>query len=173
MNGSSANQPSVTVYDFTVKDIDGRDVALAAFRGKTLLIVNVASRCGYTPQYEGLQKLYLRLKDRGLVVMGFPANEFGGQEPGSDEEIKAFCTSKYDVTFPMFAKVAVKGPGQSPLFRHLTGQAAPDAPPGEIQWNFEKFLVNSKGQVVNRFRSKVKPESDVLVQAIEAALPSR
>jgi len=150
-----------------VKKIDGTAVDLAKYKGKVVLVVNVASRCGYTPQYTGLQKLYDTYKDKGLVVLGFPANEFGGQEPGSDTDIAKFCSSKYGVTFDMFSKVVVKGPNKSPLYKSLTETATP---PGEVSWNFEKFLIGRDGAIVGRYKSAVAPEDAKLTGAIEAAL---
>ena len=150
-----------------VKKIDGTAVDLAKYKGKVVLVVNVASRCGYTPQYTGLQKLYDTYKDKGLVVLGFPANEFGGQEPGSDTDIATFCSSKYGVTFDMFSKVVVKGPNKSPLYKSLTESATP---PGEVSWNFEKFLIGRDGAIVGRYKSAVGPEDAKLTGAIEAAL---
>ena len=150
-----------------VKKIDGTAVDLAKYKGKVVLVVNVASRCGYTPQYTGLQKLYETYKDKGLVVLGFPANEFGGQEPGSDTDIAKFCSSKYGVTFDMFSKVVVKGPNKSPLYKSLTETATP---PGEVSWNFEKFLIGRDGAIVGRYKSAVAPEDAKLTGAIEAAL---
>jgi glutathione peroxidase len=151
----------------TMKSIDGTDVDLNAYQGKVVLVVNVASRCGATPQYKGLQALYEKYKDRGFVVLGFPANDFGAQEPGSDEQIKEFCTSKYDVTFPMFSKITVKGAGKPKLYQVLTETADPA---GEIGWNFEKFLIGKDGQVAGRFKTRVSPDDADLVAAIEAAL---
>ncbi len=150
-----------------VKKIDGTAVDLAKYKGKVVLVVNVASRCGYTPQYTGLQKLYDTYKDKGLVVLGFPANEFGAQEPGSDTDIATFCSSKYGVTFDMFSKVVVKGPNKSPLYKSLTESATP---PGEVSWNFEKFLIGRDGAIVGRYKSAVAPEDAKLTGAIEAAL---
>jgi len=150
-----------------VKKIDGTAVDLAKYKGKVVLVVNVASRCGYTPQYTGLQKLYETYKDKGLVVLGFPANEFGAQEPGSDTDIAKFCSSKYGVTFDMFSKVVVKGPNKSPLYKSLTESATP---PGEVSWNFEKFLIGRDGAIVGRYKSAVAPEDAKLTGAIEAAL---
>ena len=156
------------IHSFKVKTIDGKEVPLSTYKGKTLLIVNTASKCGYTKQYDGLEALYAKYKSRGLVVMGFPSNDFGGQEPGTDEEIKKFCQTTFKVDFPMFSKGPVKGPGKQPLFEALTA-AAPQA--GEIKWNFEKFLISTDGQVIQRFDSKVTPEDSKLVQSIEANLP--
>lgn len=157
-------KPVKEFYEFEIKDIDGKNVKLADYRGKVVLVVNVASQCGYTPQYEGLQALYAKYKDRGLVILGFPANNFGGQEPGTDEEIKEFCSSKYNVTFPMFSKISVKGGDKHPLYQTLTATA------GEVSWNFNKFLVDRAGKIVKRFDSNAKPEGSELTQAIEAAL---
>ena len=155
------------VYHFTVKDIDGQELSLAKFRGQALLIVNVASRCGHTPQYAGMESLYRKYHAQGLEVLGFPANEFAAEEPGSDAEIKAFCTSTYNVSFPMFSKLVAKGPGIHALYKFLTV----DSPfPGEISWNFEKFLVSKDGRVIQRFSPKTKPESEAVVKAIETAL---
>jgi glutathione peroxidase len=156
------------VYDFNVKSIDGKEVPLSTYKGKALLIVNTASECGFTPQYEGLQKLYEGYKAKGFEVLAFPSNDFGGQEPGSAEEIKKFCTLKYKTTFPLFAKVVVKGKQAEPLFRFLQ-----DLPKngGEVKWNFSKFLVDSKGEVVAHFDSDVEPQSDTLKKALDAALP--
>ncbi|MDH5672077.1 MAG: glutathione peroxidase [Myxococcales bacterium] len=159
-----------TVHDFEVETIDGAHVPLADYAGKTLLIVNVASRCGLTPQYAGLQKLHEQHAERGFVVLGFPCNQFLGQEPGSHEEIKSFCETKYGVSFPLFAKVEVNGEGRIPLYAHLTSsEAGPDGA-GDIAWNFAKFLVDGQGQVVGRFSPKVTPEAGELVEAIERAL---
>jgi len=150
-----------------VKKIDGTEVDLANYKGKVVLIVNVASRCGSTGQYAGLQKLYDTYKDKGLVVLGFPANEFGAQEPGSDAEIAQFCSSKYGVTFDMFSKIVVKGPGIAPLYKALTEAATP---PGDVKWNFEKFLIGRDGKVVGRYKSGVGPDDAALTGAIEAEL---
>ncbi len=158
------------LLNFRMKDIDGKMVHLGRYQGDVILIVNVASFCGYTPQYAGLQKLYQQYKDRGFVVLGFPANEFGAQEPGSDKQIKEFCTSKYDVTFPIFSKIVVKGEGQHPLYRYLTDKATNPQFAGEIEWNFTKFLVNRKGEVVERFRSNVEPLNPRLTSLIEREL---
>lgn len=159
-----------SIYSFKVKDIDGKEVKLKNYKGKVMLVVNVASKCGYTPQYEGLQKIYEKYQAQGFYVLGFPANNFGSQEPGTEAEIKEFCTSKYKVSFPMFAKISVKGEDQHPLFSFLTSkQSNPDFG-GDISWNFNKFLVDRKGKIIARFSSKDKPESDSVVQAIEKAL---
>ncbi len=151
----------------TMKTIDGKDVDLGTYQGKVVLIVNVASRCGATPQYAGLQDLYEKYKDKGFVVLGFPANDFGAQEPGSDEQIKEFCSTKYAVTFPMFSKITVKGPEKAALYKVLTETADPS---GEVGWNFEKFLIGKDGKIAGRFKTRVSPDDPDLVSAIEAAL---
>lgn len=158
-------------YDFIVDDIDGNPTALHQFKGKVVLVVNVASKCGYTPQYEGLQKLYDKYRDEGLVILGFPANNFNGQEPGTEEEIKRFCRLNYGVEFPMFSKVSVKGEDQHELFKYLTSLENPDFT-GDIKWNFEKFLIDRNGNLVRRFRSAVKPESEEMIAAISKELDS-
>jgi glutathione peroxidase len=150
-----------------MKAIDGKPVDLGSYKGKVVLVVNVASRCGYTKQYAGMQKLYDTYKDKGFVILGFPANDFGAQEPGTDAEIANFCSTKYGVTFPMFSKITVKGPGKAPLYQALTEAADPK---GEVAWNFEKFLIGKDGTVIGRFKSGVAPESPELAKAIEAAL---
>ena len=159
-----------SVHEFTLNSIDGNPAPLSAYQGKVVLIVNVASRCGFTPQYAGLEALYEKYKDRGFVILGFPANNFGGQEPGTNEEIKTFCTTKYNVTFPMYSKISVKGDDKAPLYQFLTDQQANPATGGEIQWNFTKFLVDKSGRVVARFEPKVTPESPDVTSAIEKAL---
>jgi glutathione peroxidase len=153
-----------SVHDFTVKTIEGRDKKLSEYKGHVLLIVNVASRCGFTPQYDGLERLHQQYRERGLRVLGFPANEFGAQEPGTNDEIKTFCTTHHGVTFDMFAKLKVKGAGIDPLFSHLTKDG------GDIKWNFSKFLVGKNGELLGRFDSRVEPESIELKAAIDAAL---
>lgn len=155
---------SQNVHSFTMKTIDGKDQPLSEYKGKALLIVNVASKCGFTPQYKGLEELYQKYKDRGLVVLGFPANNFMGQEPGTDAEIKEFCSLKYNATFPMFSKISVKGKDIDPLYQYLTTQSGFD---GDIAWNFNKFLVNKDGQVVARFGSRSEPMSKELTEKIE------
>lgn len=160
-----------SVFDITVKDIKGADTRLDSYRGKVLLIVNVASKCGFTKQYTGLEALYAKYKDQGLVVLGFPCNQFGGQEPGTEAEIAEFCSLKFDVKFPLFAKVEVNGPGRHPLYTFLSGEGAKF--PGKISWNFNKFLVGTDGQVIARYDSKVTPESAELVKAVEAALAAK
>ncbi len=158
------------VYNFKMKDIDGKNVKLKKYKGDVLLIVNTASKCGYTPQYQGLQAIYDKYKAQGFYVLGFPANNFGGQEPGSNEEIKEFCTLKYKVSFPMFAKISVKGDDQHPLYQYLTSEKTDPKFAGEITWNFNKFLVNEKGEIIARFSSKETPESKEVTTAIENAL---
>ena len=150
-----------------MKSIDGKPVDLAAYKGKVVLVVNVASQCGYTRQYAGLQKLYDAYKDKGFVILGFPANDFGAQEPGTDAQIAEFCSTKFGVTFPMFSKITVKGSGKAPLYEALTTSAEPA---GEVSWNFEKFLIGKDGSVVGRFKSGVAPDAAELTKAIEAAL---
>lgn len=159
------------IYAIPLKDIDGKDTTLKAYAGKPLLIVNVASKCGFTDQYAGLEVLWRKYRDKGLVVLGFPCNDFGAQEPGTSAEIKQFCAAKYDVTFPLFEKLHVKGDGQSPLYAALTG---PDSPvPGPVKWNFGKFLIGPDGKILARFDSKVTPESPELAKAIDAALGAK
>jgi len=159
-----------TLYDFTVNDMAGQPVALDRYKGKVLLVVNTASKCGFTPQYKGLEALYRKYQDRGLAVLGFPCNQFGAQEPGSEGQIKTFCETRFGVTFPMFAKIEVNGAGRHPLYAFLTGQAtAPDGP-GDIQWNFAKFLVGKDGAVLARFSPTETPESPAIAAAVEKAL---
>ena len=155
------------IYDITVKDMDGKDVSLSDYKGKVLLIVNVASQCGYTPQYEGLEKLYEEKKSKGFEILAFPCNDFGGQEPGTNEEIKQFCESKYNVSFKLFDKVKVLGDDKVLLYNRLVNNA-PET--GDVSWNFEKFLVDKNGNIVGRYKSKVKPDSDELVKAIDTEL---
>jgi glutathione peroxidase len=154
----------------SLKDIKGNTVELSKYKGKVVLFVNVASKCGLTPQYEGLQALYEKYEKQGLVVIGVPANEFGKQEPGTNEEIEKFCTSKYSVTFPMMAKVAVKGKGIDPLYKTLTTAETKPTPAGDISWNFEKFLVGKDGNVAARFSPKTAPSDPAFVEAVEAEL---
>lgn len=154
-----------------IHDIDGKDTSLKAFDGKVILLVNVASQCGYTPQYKGLEALYRKFKDKGLVVVGVPCNDFGSQEPGSASDIKEFCSTKYQVTFPLLEKIHVKGPEQHPLYAALTGPKA--TLPGDVKWNFGKFLISRDGSVLKRFDSGVAPDSADLTTAIEAALAKK
>ena len=160
----------MTVHDFPVKTLNGQPASLAGLSGKTLLVVNVASECGLTPQYEGLEKLHERLRGRGFSVVGFPCNQFGGQEPGTAQEIGEFCSVNYGVTFPLFEKIEVNGPGRHPIYAELT--AVPDAEgrAGDVQWNFEKFLVAPDGRILARFRPQITPDDPALVAAIESAL---
>jgi glutathione peroxidase len=158
-----------SIYEFTLPSIDGKPLPLANFKGKVVLVVNVASRCGFTPQYSALESTYEKYKDRGFVILGFPANNFGSQEPGTNQEIKTFCQTKYSVTFPMYAKVSVKGDDQTPLYAYLTTKANPSLA-GDIKWNFTKFLVDRNGIVVQRFEPDVTPDSPEVIAAIEKAL---
>jgi glutathione peroxidase len=162
----------VTVRDFPVNTLAGQPSSLADFDGKTLLIVNVASKCGLTPQYSGLEALQVRYADRGFSVVGFPCNQFGEQEPGSAEEIAEFCSTTYGVSFPMFEKVEVNGPGRHPIYDELTATTDAEGKAGDIQWNFEKFLVGPDGAVIARFRPMTTPEAPELIDAIEANLPA-
>src|SRR3954454_12312451 len=151
---------------FTLKDIKGNPVELSKYKGKVVLLVNVATYCGNTPQYKGLEELYEKHKDQGLVVIGVPANEFGKQEPGTNEEIEKFCTSKYNVSFPMMSKIVVKGEGIDPLYKYLTAVDTKPQKAGDITWNFEKFLIGRDGQVKARFAPKAKPDSKEVTQAV-------
>jgi len=159
-----------SVYDFTLKSIDGKPVSLSEYHGKVLLLVNVASKCGFTPQYAGLESLYEKYKNQGLVIVGIPANNFGGQEPGTNEEIKKFCSNKYNVSFPMMAKVSVLGPDKTPLYVYLTDKSTDPKLAGDIKWNFTKFLFDRNGNPVARFEPDVTPESPQVTAAVEAAL---
>ena len=156
-----------SLHELSAKAIDGTEVPLATYKGKVVLVVNVASQCGYTPQYEGLEKLYEKNQERGFVILGFPSNEFGGQEPGTNAEIATFCRSKYGVAFPMFAKVETKGAGASPIYKLLT------ADHGEPKWNFHKYLVGKDGKVRAAYPSAVTPADEKLAQALDAALAER
>ena len=157
------------LYSFTLNSIDGKSAPLADYKGKVVLIVNVASQCGYTPQYSALEAIYEKYKDRGFVIVGFPANNFGAQEPGTNAEIKTFCSRKYNVTFPMYAKISVKGADQAPLYAYLTKETGTGIA-GEIKWNFTKFLVDRNGNVVQRFEPAVTPDSTDVTTAIEKQL---
>ncbi len=161
-----------TVHDFTLNSIDGQPAPLAAYKGKVVLLVNVASKCGFTPQYSALESTYEKYKDRGFVIVGIPANNFGAQEPGSNQEIKTFCSSKYHVTFPMMAKVSVKGDDITPLYQFLTDKSSNPQSGGEIKWNFTKFLIGPDGRVITRFEPEITPDSPQLTSAIEEALAS-
>jgi glutathione peroxidase len=157
------------IYSFTLPSIDGSPMPLADFKGKVILLVNVASKCGFTPQYTALEALYEKYKEQGFVILGFPANNFGAQEPGSNAEIKTFCSRNYNVTFPMYGKVSVRGNDQTPLYQYLTREADPTHA-GDIKWNFTKFLVDRNGRVVQRFESAVAPDSTDVVSAVERLL---
>jgi glutathione peroxidase len=159
-----------SVYEFTLNSIDGAPAPLSSFKGKVVLLVNVASKCGYTPQYAGLENLYETYKDRGFVIVGVPANNFGAQEPGTNEEIKTFCSRTYNVTFPMMSKVSVKGSDKTPLYQYLTDASVNPKTGGEIKWNFTKFLIDKKGNIAARFESAVTPDSTDMIKAIEQAL---
>ncbi len=159
-----------SVYDFTMKTIDGKEVPLSHYRGKVVLIVNVASQCGYTPQYKGLEALYRKYKDQGFTILGFPANNFGQQEPGTDAEIKTFCTTNYDVTFDMFSKISVKGNDQHPLYRFLTSAGTDPKFSGDVKWNFQKYLIDRNGNIVGKFLSAVEPLSADITSAVEHEL---
>lgn len=159
-----------SIYEFSMKAIDGKEVKMEEFKGKVLLVVNVASFWGYTPQYAGLQKIYTKYKDQGFVVLGFPSNDFGGQEPGSNEEVKTFCSTKYNVTFPMFSKISVSGSSKHPFYRFLTEKTTNPEFAKEVSWNFNKFLLDKTGKVVATFDSGVTPESPEITGAIEKAL---
>lgn len=171
MGSTTVDENLDSVYEYTLNNIDGEKISLKSFEGKVLLIANTASECGYTPQYEGLQKLHERYKDEGLVVIGFPANNFGGQEPGTEQEIKEFCEANYGVDFPLSSKISVKGNDIDPLFDLLTAKDNPDFT-GAIKWNFEKFLVGKEGKLLRRFRSDVAPENNTILKAIDSALNS-
>lgn len=161
---------TMTIHDFTVTDIDGGDVSLATYSNKVVMLVNVASKCGFTSQYAGLEALYRENKDKGLVILGFPANNFMGQEPGTEQEIKSFCSLTYGVTFPMFAKISVKGKDQHPLYKFLTDKRLHGKLGGDITWNFNKFLADRNGRIIARFGSRTTPDSDEIKAAIEEAL---
>jgi glutathione peroxidase-family protein len=166
-----AEEPTtVKIYDFIMNDINENPVNMSEYEGKVILIVNVASKCGFTYQYDGLEKLYETYKDQGLVILGFPANNFLKQEPGSNEEIASFCRLNYGVTFPMFSKISVKGKDIHPLYEYLSSKESGHDFGGKITWNFNKFLISRKGEIINRFGSKVKPEDEKIIQAIEQAL---
>ena len=168
--GAVAMAGEKSVYDFKLNSIEGQPTSLAKFRGKVVLLVNVASRCGFTPQYSALEKVYEAYKDRDFVIVGIPANNFGGQEPGSNQEIKTFCSTKYNVTFPMMAKVSVKGEDKTPLYQFLTDKSANPQTGGEIQWNFTKFLISPDGRPVARFEPQVTPDDPQVTSAIEKEL---
>jgi glutathione peroxidase len=162
----------VTIYDIPVKTLAGEDSSLGSLSGKTLLVVNVASRCGLTPQYTALEKLHEQFASRGFAVVGFPCNQFGGQEPGTAEQIAEFCSASYGVLFPMFEKIEVNGPGRHPIYAELTATPDANGEAGDIQWNFEKFLVRPDGTVAARFRPRTTPDSGEVLIAIEKNLPA-
>lgn len=162
---------AASVHDVKVKDIDGKDASMNAYKGKVTLVVNVASKCGFTKQYTALEATHLKYKDKGFAVLGFPCNQFGGQEPGSNEEIKQFCSSKFNVTFPLFDKIEVNGANRHALYDALAGKDSPF--PGDIKWNFTKFLVGKDGKVLKRFDSRTTPDSPEVTQAIEEALAAK
>ncbi|MDH7605788.1 MAG: glutathione peroxidase [Melioribacter sp.] len=162
------NKMKNSIYDITVKDINGKEVKLSDYKGKVLLVVNVASKCGFTPQYEGLQKIYEKYKDKGFEILAFPCNDFGGQEPGSNEEIKEFCSTNYNVTFKLFDKIKVLGNERALLYERLIN--SDNVEKGDVKWNFEKFLIDKNGTIRARFRSKVKPESEEITKEIEKLL---
>ena len=162
---------AASLHDLTAKDIDGKDTSLSAYKGKVALVVNVASKCGYTKQYAALEAIYQKYKGKGFAVLGFPCNQFGEQEPGTNAEIKQFCTSKFNVTFPMFDKIDVNGAKRHPVYENLAGKDSPF--PGDIKWNFTKFLVGKDGKILKRFGSNVTPDSPEITEALEAALAAK
>ena len=168
MLGQLTAASAQSIYGIKLKDLDGKDTTLSNYKGKVLLIVNVASKCGFTKQYTGLEAIYQKYKAQGFAVLGFPCNQFGGQEPGSNEEIKQFCSGKYHVTFPLFDKIEVNGDKRHPLYTALAGKDSPH--PGDIKWNFTKFLIGKDGKLLQRFESAVTPESPELTAAIAAAI---
>src|SRR6266571_2972167 len=162
---------AASIHDIAVKDINGKDASLKAYKGKVVLIVNVASQCGLTPQYKGLEAVHEKYKDKGFTVLGFPCNQFMGQEPGTNEEIKQFCSSKYNVTFPLFDKIDVNGPNRHPLYIQLAGKDSPF--PGDIKWNFGKFLIGRDGAIIKRFEPRTAPDAPEVIGSIEAALAAK
>jgi glutathione peroxidase len=173
VSAQDATRKPASVLDFHVRDIDGKDVDLAKYKGKVLLVVNTASQCGYTPQYKDLQAIYEKYKDQGFEVLAFPANEFGAQEPGDNPQIKEFCSTRYKVAFPLFSKIVVKGPEIHPVYGFLTSEQTNPKFAGEIPWNFTKFLVNKKGEVIDRFQPADKPSSEKVSGEIEKALAEK
>ncbi len=165
-----ASMPVHNFYSFTMKDINGNEVPLSEYKGKVVLVVNVASKCGLTPQYEGLEALYKEYKDKDFVILGFPANNFMGQEPGSDKEIKTFCSTKYNVTFPIFSKISVKGKDMHPLYKYLTKKSENGIIESSVKWNFQKFIIDKKGKVTCSFAPTVVPSDPTLKAAIDMAL---
>jgi glutathione peroxidase len=167
---SNSQEFAVSLYDIPLETLDGKPATLAEHTGEVMLVVNVASKCGFTPQYEALEKLYETYSDRGFTVLGFPCNQFLFQENGSAEDIAQFCSATYGVSFPMFAKIKVNGRNQHPLYTELTKAEDANGKSGRVKWNFEKFLVNREGEIIGRYRSKVKPDDPQVVGAIESAL---
>jgi len=165
-NMTTTKSDPINISSFKVRTMDGQEKSLSDFKGKVLIIVNVASKCGYTPQYDGLEKIYEKYKDKGFEILAFPCNDFGGQEPGTNEEIQSFCKTNYNVSFTLFDKIKVLGNDKSPLYSNLINYD----PTGDISWNFEKFLIDKDGNVVGRYKSNVKPESEELTTAIEKLL---
>jgi glutathione peroxidase len=170
---SAAAKEKANVLNFKVKTLAGEDVNLEKYKGKVVLFVNVASKCGNTPQYAGLQKMHEKYKDQGLAILGFPANNFRGQEPGSDSEIAQFCKANYGVTFDMFSKISVKGDDIHPLYKTLTSGAGDEKLAGDVDWNFAKFLVGRDGKLVSRFSARTKPDDAALVAAVESELAKK
>jgi glutathione peroxidase len=168
---ATADTAATKLQSIPLKDIDGKETSLKAYAGKVLLVVNVASKCGYTSQYTGLEALHQKYKEKGFSVLGFPCNDFGGQEPGTAEDIKTFCSTKYKVSFPLFEKLHVKGAEQHPLYAALTGKSSPV--PGEVKWNFGKFLIGKDGTILKRWDSKTTPDDKELVEAVEAAMAAK
>ena len=173
MAADKKEDKKMSALDFKMTGLDGKEVDLSKYKGKVVLFVNVASKCGYTKQYTGLQALYEKYEKEGLVIIGVPANDFGSQEPGTDEDIAKFCSSKYSVTFPMLSKVSVKGKEITPLYKYLTGKETNEKFEGEVKWNFEKFLINKKGETVGRYKSSVAPDAEELTKAVKAALDEK
>ena len=168
---TTLTQAASALYNIPIQDMDQKPTSLKAYQGKVLLVVNVASQCGLTPQYKALESVHKKFKSKGFSVLGFPCNDFGSQEPGTNEEIKSFCSSKYQVSFPMFDKVHVKGTAQHPLYNALAGKDSPF--PGDIKWNFGKFLIGKNGEILKRFEPKTTPDDPAVIEAIEAALAAK
>jgi glutathione peroxidase len=166
----ASEKKAQSVYDFTMNNIEGKEISLTRYKGKVLLLVNVASECGYAPQYKDLEVLYRKYKEKGFMILGFPANNFGGQEPGTDAEIKSFCQRNYNVTFDMFSKISVKGNDQHPLYKFLTVSVENPKFAGDVKWNFQKYLVDRNGNIIGKYLSSVEPLSIELTDAIEAAM---
>jgi glutathione peroxidase len=173
VKGPTSRPAQPSALDFAIKDIDGKEQKLSQYRGKVVMLVNVASKCGFTPQYKALEAVYKKYADQGFVIVGLPANNFGGQEPGTNEEIKQFCTSKFDVTFPMMSKISVLGADKAPLYKFLTEQPTAGDFAGDIGWNFTKFLVDRNGNVIARYASQTKPDDKMVTDEIEKALAAK